>query len=316
MKNFNTNQARHLYVAKTLVGKNASIANPGDIKQVGIDDLDMVAFEYVNGDGIKTRTDLIEVRKMEYITAVNAPDIPLNKATVTLATGITPANDLLGKHVQLTVTLRDFHGLGFGESYPITVDVYGDSTNTASATTFYKALEDELKAAVAGFAAAPFDVTSSASGLVITEKQQPFVFGKHSADPIHFDVTCHPVDELAWGSIAVAASGTSVNGSYALSDLEYFTHYERSESLREKVFPYNYTWTPLIVPADNANYCILTIQYYYSGNAEDVQKSPKTMHIVGSYSVISSIINVLSPLNNAPRIYNTMTEPADDTSNS
>lgn len=316
MKNFNTNQARHLYVAKTFVGTNASIANPGDLKLTSIDYLMRLAFEYVNGDGIKTRTDLIDVCKIEYVTAVDAPDIPLNKATVTLATGITPANDLLGKHVQLTVTLRDFHGLGFGESYPVTVDVYGDSANTASATTFYKAFEDELKVAIANFAAAPFDVTSSASGLVITEKKQPFVFSKKSADPIHFDVVCNPVDdELAWGSVVVAASGTSVNGSYALSDLEYFTHYERSESLREKVFPYNYTWTPLIVPADDADYKILTIQYYYSGNAEDVQKSPKTMHIVGSYSVISAIISVLENLDPAPVIFNTMTETADDDSN-
>lgn len=298
MKNFNTNQARHLYVVKNVITKEgASVANPGDIKSVGLvtgSNTTDFGFAYVNGDGIKTRTDLFNPCKVEYVTAKIAPVIPLNKTTVTLATGITPANDLLGKHVQLTVTLRDFHGLGFGESYPVTVDVYGDSANTASATTFYKALEDELKAAVAGFAAAPFDVTSSASGLVITEKKQPFVFSKHSADPIHFDVTCHPVDELTWGSVAVAASGTSVNGSYALADLEYFTHYERSENLREKVFPYNYTWTPLIVPADDAAYYVLTIQYYYSGNAEDVQKSPKTMQLAGSKDNIQTLVNQLT----------------------
>lgn len=297
MKNFNTNQARHLYVATSVKQNVAGLANPGDIAIISVGDSNSpedIGFAYINGDGIQTRSDLIPTRNVVYVSADKAPDIKLNKATVTLASGITPATDLLGKNVQLTVTLRDYFGLGFSENYPIVVNVFGDATNTASATAFYKAFEDELKAAIANFAAAPFDVTSSASGLVITEKKQPFVFSKKSADPIHFDVVCNPVDdELAWGDVAVADSGSVVNGSYTLSDLEYFTHYERSENLREKVFPYNYTWTPLITPADNAAYYVLTIQYYYAGKAEDVQKSPKTMHIVTDATGIAALLDAV-----------------------
>ena len=300
MKNFNTNQARHMYVALAQKENVAGLENPGDIAIVTVGEqgaLEDFGFAYINGDGIQTRSDLIPVRNIVYVSTDEAPDIKLNKATVTLASGITPATDLLGKNVQLTVTLRDYFGLGFSENYPIVVNVFGDATNTASATTFYKAFEDELKAAIANFAAAPFDVTSSASGLVITEKKQPFVFSKKSADPIHFDVVCNPVDdELAWGDVAVADSGSVVNGSYTLSDLEYFTHYERSENLREKVYPYNYTWTPLITPADNASYYIITIQYYYAGKAEDVQKSPKTMHIVTNSTTVQTLVSALSSL--------------------
>lgn len=300
MKNFNTNQARHLYVATSVEENVAGLANPGDIAPVSIGGSDAIedfGFAYINGDGIQTRSDLIPVRNVVYVSADKAPDIKLNKATVTLASGITPATDLLGKNVQLTVTLRDYFGLGFSENYPIVVNVFGDATNTASATTFYKAFEDELKSAIANFAAAPFDVSSSSSGLVITEKKQPFVFSKKSADPIHFDVVCNPVDyELAWGEVAIADSGSVVNGSYTLSDLEYFTHYERSENLREKVFPYNYTWTPLIAPADDAEYYILTIQYYYAGKAEDVQKSPKTMHIVSDETGMTALISMVGEL--------------------
>lgn len=306
MKVFNTNQARHLYVATKVVtlGPTTDPATALDANGA----IGMVtytptyegapsgfSFVYKNGDGIITRSDLIDAKKVEYanVVAAGALGTPLKKATVTTVSGLT-LTDLIGKHVQLTVNLREFIGLNFSERYPITVDVYGDSTNTASAAAFYKAFEDELKAAIASFHTAPFAVTSSGSGLVITEAKQKWVRGKLSADPIHFEVVCHPVDDMPWGSVAVADSGSALNGSYALADLEYFTHTERSEVLGYTVWPNNYEWTPLINPADDAELNVLTIQYYYNGAAEDVQKSPKTIHIVGPAAVTGTIMAALN----------------------
>lgn len=322
MKVFNTNQARHLYVATKVVELTPTTDPATALDANGAIGVvtytptfagtpSEFSFVYKNGDGIITRSDLIDAKKVEYANVVSPGvlDTPLKAATVTTVSGLT-LTDLIGKHVQLTVNLREFIGLNFSERYPITVDVYGDSTNTASAAAFYKVFEDELKAAIASFHTAPFAVTSSGSGLVITEAKQKWVRGKLSADPIHFEVVCHPVDDMPWGSVAVADSGSVLSGSYALADLEYFTHTERSEVLGYTVWPNNYEWTPLITPADDVNLSVLTIQYYYNGAAEDVQKSPKTIHIVGPDAVIGSIVTALRAISVVPEFI----DPADERS--
>lgn len=308
MKNFNANQARHLYIAnavKQLTGYNADpsdvLTSNGDIALGSIPDTNAedIYFVYKNGDGNITRSDTIKLSNIKYINSITASNlaIKLQKATVSVVSGLT-LSDLVGKHVQLTVNLREYVGLDYSERYPIVADVYCDSTNTASATAFYAALADELNAAIAGFATAPFAVSSDASGLVITQTPQKFVRGKFSADPIHFEVICNPVaftsnsvEEMPWGTVVVADSGSTITGDYRIAELEEFSHYERSESLGMSVWPNNYEWTPLVTPvAGTSTYGMLTIQYYYEGDGIDSGKSERTLQIAASDANITTLM--------------------------
>lgn len=299
MANFNTNQARHLYVAldvKTLSSQTTDPATvltaAGDIALVANENKD-ICFVYRNADGIITRSDMINTAKIEYITSVEADDlaIPLNKKTITLASGVTLAS-LVGKQIQLTIVLREFVGLDYSENYPIVVNLACTSTNTASASAFYAALKDEVDNAIAQFKNAPFATSSSGSGLVLTEAAQQWVPEKFEADPIHFDVFASELEATGepWGSVAAASAGTSISGDFKIADLERFSYRERSEVYGMTVWPYNYEHKYLVAPVAGTNtYGMLTIQYYYSGNAEDIQKSPRTIQIAASDADVASL---------------------------
>ena len=295
---FNTNQARHLYVA-TSVGQIADGAvntdvtsgmSNGQLKVGAIKDGDVyedLYFVYKNNDGIITRSDAIKIKNIEYTNWVPPTADSgimmatlLKKATVTFTGTYT---DWKGKTLELTVNLRQFIGLEDSENYPITISVDVPS-NAANAGAIYTLLENELKSAIAAFKTAPFTVTSSGSGLVITEAQQKWVRGKNSADPIHFEVfLSQPITGEPWGTVAWADTTTKVTGDYKVADLEYFTHRERADILGEIAWPNDYSWTPIVTPADGTyTYGLMTIQYFYQGVAEDIQKSPRTMHIAVS----------------------------------
>lgn len=294
MFNFTTNQFRNLYVAKAFktvgvgVDPETVLTNPGDIAVIDHKD-GKFHFLYRNGDGILTASDTIW--NVEYKTKKTAASLATDmlKSTVTLASGVT-LNDLKGKHVQVIVTLHEQIGLEYSESYPIVVDVYVNATNGANATAFYKAFEDELNGALKPFQQKPFAVTSSSAGLVIKQTEQKYVRGKLDATPINFDVRTSILDEEPWGAVAVAKSGEKVTGDYTIAALERFCLGERGDILRENAFPNNYEPTYLVNPVKGTStYGLLTIQFYWAGVAENVQKSPRTIQIAAADSVVNSV---------------------------
>jgi len=299
MANFNTNQARHLYVAldvKTLSSQTTDpatvLTTAGDIALVADEDKH-IAFVYRNADGIITRSDMIDTAKIQYITKAEAADLatPLNKKTITLASGVTLAS-LVGKQIQLTIVLREFVGLDYSENYPLVVNVSCNSTNTASAAAFYAALKSEVDDAIKQFKSAPFATSSSGSGLVLTEAAQQWVADKFEADPIHFDVFCSELEATGepWGNVVMASAGTSITGDFKIADLERFSYRERSEVYGMTVWPYNYERKYLVNPVAGTNtFGMLTIQYYYSGNAEDIQKSPRTIQIAAADEDVAAL---------------------------
>lgn len=294
MFNFTTNQFRNLYVAKAYKTVSAGVdpetvlTTPGDIAIVDHKD-GKFHFLYRNGDGILTASDTIW--NVEYKNKKTAASLATDmlQSTVALASGVTLA-DLKGKHVQVIVNLREQIGLEYSECYPVVVDVYVNATNGANATAFYKALENELIGALKPFQQKPFAVTSSASGLVIKQTEQKYVRGKLDAAPINFDVRTSVLDEEPWGTVTVAKSGEKVTGDYTIAALERFCLGERGDILRENAFPNNYEPTYLVNPVKGTStYGMLTIQFYWAGCAENVQKSPRTIQIAAPDSVASSI---------------------------
>lgn len=311
MANFVTNQALHLYVGKAVKELAAKqdpsevLTDAGDIalrqvKESEDGPVTMLQLVYRNGDGNIVASDLMRVGGIEYVRSAKAEDlrIKLLKNTVKLADGVS-LDDLRGAHVRLVVTLREFIGLEYSESYPIVVDVYISKTLAdAGEEALYEAIAKELEASLKAFEGnKPFKVESSADGVVISQVAQKWVRGKLQADPINFDVHTSAVrdpdnlyEEYPWGTVTVEESGEYVSGDYRIADLERFSYGERGDVYREAAWPYNYEPTMLVQPkADEYQYGMLTIRHAYSGKAEDVQKSPRDIHVAASDADIETL---------------------------
>lgn len=302
MGNFNTNQARHLYVAKDVKTLSNHTTDPatvlttkGDIAVGSTADKD-IYFIYRNADDNIVRSDTINAAKIQYMTVAEADDlaIPLNKVTITLKSAVSSSlSSLIGKNIQLTINLKEQIGLDYSENYPIVVNLYCTSTNTANAAALYTALKNAIKDAIANFPSAPFVVSeTSTSNVTITECAQKWVPEKFEADPIHFEVFASELDSIGepWATITPASAGTTVSGDFKIADLERFSYRERGDILGMTVWPYNYEPHYLVEPVLGTNtYGMLTIQYYYSGEAEDIQKSPRTIQIAATDADIAEI---------------------------
>jgi len=303
MANFNTNQALHLFVAKavkTLAAKDDPaevLTDPGDMAIREIkesEDGPVVAFQFVSrdADGNIEATEVVKASNVEYVSSAKAEDlrIVLRKATIKLSDEV-ELEDLKGMHLTVIVQLHEFMGLDYSESYPIIVDVVVTKAMSESAEKLYEAIAKELEGSLLAFQQnKPFAVESSADGVVIKQVPQRWVLGKMEADPIHFDVTCSVVPTFLdprvfadWATVTVEESGEYITGDYRIADLERYSFGERGDVMRESAWPYNYDPQPLVKPeAGKYQYGMMTVRYFYRGSAEDVQKSPRDLHIAGS----------------------------------
>lgn len=307
MQNFNTNQARHLYVAKALkdlaAGADPSevLTEAGDIAVRKTDD-GVVQLCYMNGDGIVTRSDAVDARRIEYVNSVKAKDlaVPLRKATVTVDADLAEgASKYGGESFRLIVDLLEYSGPDYSERHPVVLDVTALVKEVLGIATDAEKKEAERDVELFN-REYPFTFAKEDGGLSVTEKPQKWVRDKLCADPIHFEVRTslavahdeyRPYGEpTAWGSVEWSDSGDTLSGDYRIADLECFTHRERSEALGRYAWPDDFEWTPMVQPkAGKSQYGMLTVQYFYRGKAEDVQKSPKTLQVAAPDGVVESL---------------------------
>ena len=126
-------------------------------------------------------------------------------------------------------------------------------------------------------------VVSDIDSIRITEVEQPWRLGVMAQTPVYF--TVQPVavmvsgDERIWATVTEGTNGTIGNGK-KIADLEYFCMGERGDIYRGVGFPNNIPTTYLVDPSKT--YYIFDIHYAYVGSNETVQKSEKTITIVGS----------------------------------
>ena len=142
------------------------------------------------------------------------------------------------------------------------------------------------------------DATSYATGIAIYEIPQKFVVGKLSADPmplsVEFSIHGSEVENVAWGKEEVDASGSTLSGTYALAELEYFAAGEKGDYVRGSVWPNDYQFNPAITDFTKV-YDVLSIEYYWAGDAENVQKSPRLIQVAAEHnaSAASDICTIL-----------------------
>ena len=300
MTNFNTYQTRHLYVAKAV---DSNVDTIGDIALGTTAENEYFFFKYKNADGLVTRSDLVNPCWIRSVKKTLAADMarPLKMHTIAVDTSAVTLANLVGKTLTCTLTFQEYIDYSPNSTYSVTAAVVGDSTNTANATAFHKALAIAIAKALPEKAyplakvfsngsevtakTAPADVTGAAGGVVVVEAPTKYVRGKLNGEPIPFTVAFNLHDgntgDIVWGSDTVADSNISGNtvmpANYVVADLEYFCLGERGDVNRGSTWPNNFE--PTYMVDLSKNYDIVTVEYYWQGTAENVQKSPRMIQI-------------------------------------
>lgn len=325
MQNFNTNQTRNFYVAGAIdanVDTNLDIAVKHTDKEI--------FFSYRNADGILTRSDLIPIKNVVSLKKTAAADMarPLDAHVVTVDTNAVTLSSLVGKTLDIMITVHGLFDYDESNSLTFTASVIGNSTNTATAAALHKDIALAVAKAMpkalnvdgypvikvyssgsevtANTAAA--DVTGSASGVVLVQGIQKYVRGKLSGEPCIFSVAFRLADgnvgDIVWGKdvvSTVAAVNTAqttsiapvaVPGNYALADLEFFALGERGDVYRGFNYPNNYETTYSINPF-SGDYNVLTIEFFWQGGAENVQKSPRMIQVAAPATAENDIVATL-----------------------
>ena len=291
---FNTNQTRQLYA---LAYSGASAGDPGTIALGTAGD--KMFFKYVNADGDKTRSDSIDKDKVIAVSVVDQKANPLKKHTISLKTGFSDAITVKGT-VTLKLTFHQYSGSSFSDTdtyvLPVTIDV--SSSNKSIASLFSTAIAAAIPTSKYPLCKA----TTSGSNLVIYEVPQKYVRGKLDGTALPFSVAFDSSFEgfEIWGEDVVTEVASNdaiwsslpctynVYNNRPLADLEYFALGERGDIFRGSLWPNNYEPTYLINPAAGV-YKVLSIEYYWAGNAENVQKSPRMIQVAGAATDINAL---------------------------
>lgn len=296
MRNFNTNQTRHFYTCGIVTDGNEALAPIKDAAGA------VVAFKYkgTNADGLAYSSDMVKLANIKSLSVTSAADlaVPALQHTITIDTAaFANAAALAGKTVKLIITVHQL--FDYDDSNRCVF--YAEHTVAASETNtaFYAALKTAAEAAMPKPDKKYPYVTfaSSANGLVITEALQKYVRGKLSGEPVHISVafgiaaTSYTDDPLVvWGKDTVAEStSVSLPANYILADLEYFAYGERGDYYRGFNFPNDFTPTYVIDPKSTTAYDVLNIEYFYAGDAENVQKSPRMIQIAGPTAKVAAL---------------------------
>lgn len=325
MANINTNQTRHFYVAKAYKEAISGVTAAGDIavgvtgdasgnETLGADALKHLYFVYKNGDGILTRSDSIPVDGIQYVNKVAAADMnrPIYEHVITLNQAV--SSMLANKRVSLNVNVRQIIDDDPRSSLPVVATAKVGASVVAS--DIFKALAVALAKALPTFGNPnyPFfkvflrasggdtEVTreteiTSLSGtytaLVVLSPAQKWRRGLMNNNPLDLNVsfgTNADIDE-AWGIDTLGESATlSIPSAYALADEEWFCYGERGDEARGYNYPNDVEPTYLINPADaNTTYDVMTLQYFWQGHNENVQKSQKTIRIAAPAAVLTNV---------------------------
>jgi hypothetical protein len=140
----------------------------------------------------------------------------------------------------------------------------------------------------------PSDTKTTLNGsydsIIIAEVEQEWTLGIKPQEAVYFDVIPATVleagEEVTWGTVEEGVDGQVGNGKL-IADLEYFCMGERGDVYRGIGWP-NTIPTKYFVDATKT-YDVIDIHYAYVGSNESVQKSEKTLTIVGETADLTAI---------------------------
>lgn len=324
MANFSVNQVKQLYVVKAV---DSNVDTLGDIKFGATLEGDIYA-KYMGNDGV-VRTDLIKKNNIIFAKATKASAMAefLDSAFVTISPIIA------GQQYILNVTIDNFgsispdnKGFIFSDYVAVTGDTdkevianlaislaknaskaaYNKLINVyvSTATTASTALTIGTNAWLvnANDDAATVEAYGTLKSIVIEAAEQPWTLGKERFELLHFSVSATPIVsngvDTSWATVVMNTSHPSaaLKNSKKIADLEYFCAGERGDIYRGMGYPNNFDFHPIVDPAAQYGYHLLNISYFWQGDAEDVQMSPKEIVIAcpaegdTTYTVMNAVI--------------------------
>lgn len=295
MRNFTTNQTRHFYTA----GIGETTAEMRTVRQGKDSPVFGLFFMGKNADGLDYRTDIINLKNVVRVTVTKSSQmaIPLLSHTISLNTDeFADVKALEGKTIKLSITIHQL--FDYDDDNCITFTVSHKVTAKETADKLFKALADDIEKSMpkADKNFPYFTVKSSAAGIVLTEALQKYVRGKLTGEPVKISVgfgldSDSFTDDtvMLWGRDKIEKSSEVMPANYALADLEYFALGERSDTRRGFAYPNDVTPTYVIDPKSKTEYDVLSIEYYWCGGAENVQKSPRLIQIAGDTATIKAL---------------------------
>lgn len=306
MANFSINQVRHLYVANSIGTVNASSAK-GTIELKNTADEKAIYFKYMSPGG-QVRSDLIAKDKVLSYNFTEASKMahPLRTVIVTLDPNV---GIVAGEEYITRITFRQY--IGLSEENQNFKYGYVKPTSGMTESDFYLAMAKSIASNVAkdttpllkvgvttGSDFVALDGAStgaSYTGVILEEAVQDWNLGTMPQAYIAFEAQPTTIvlngDDVIWGT---ATNGTPINtvpNGHDIADLEYFCMGARGDHYRMMGYP-NIIKTEYLVDPEAA-YDVIDIHYAFTDSNESVQKSEKTITIVGKTGSLTTLKNTL-----------------------
>ena len=321
MATYSVNQVRHLYVVKALKEAESSLAAAGDILPKADTAKSTMYFQYFSPAGVIESSDKIDIKNITYakFTSSKALVKKLDRYQVVLDSTINSGAPVAGQDYLLRLAFRQYVGLSPEDQYWKFGMVHAVSGMTAS--NFYKAMALSLAKNIAREATPlvtiylvtsesayttvtintdPATLTGTYTGIQIEQVAQEWILGVMPQGYIPFAVQPTNItfegDERIWGTVTTVTPTNFVQNGHDIADLEYFTMGARGDFYRNMGWPNVIHTTYLVDP--NQKYDTLDISYYWAGDAEDVQKSPRTITLVtvddGNHTEMKKLIAAIN----------------------
>lgn len=297
---YNTNQNRQFYVAKAY--KTATPTAEGDVMMGKTEDGKQIWFKHFGKGGL-TRTDIIDIDKISYIKLSTKASMQrkLKQAVVALDANVNGGVPIQGQDYILRIQINNFFSPGDASRYIKSSAVHAVKGMTAA--QFYAKMVESLKMnfsrekKTADMEFLTF--TASATGITITEVEQPWRLGVLSQEPVNFEVIPTKVlddgEEVDWGTVTYSDTNTVIGNGKQIADLEYFCQAERGDIFRNMGWPNNIDVKYMVDPS--LEYDVLDIHYFYSGDGVQVHKSEKDLTFVSNTTAtLTSIKNAIEAL--------------------
>lgn len=309
---FTQNQVRHLYVVKSVKTGATTLTTTGDIKLVEPENSKEIYFQYFGVDGLQ-RTDLIHKDKILYITATGADKMQygLKRFEVKLDANVS-AEPVASQEYIIRLAFRQYIGLSDEDQY----FKYGSvvATPSMTASDLYKRLAMSLAKNVAN-ETTPLvniyigatqitdktkfeDIAGDATSIIIEQAIQDWHLGLMQENFIPFTVQFLPIivdgEYFLWGAVEEVEATNFVNNGHNIADMEYFYMGNRGDYYRMMGFP-NIVPTKYLVDPTKA-YDSIDIHFAFTDTNESVQKSEKTITLVGEDGVLDSLLASLGAL--------------------
>ena len=324
MANFSTNQVKQLYVVKAV---DSNVDTLGDIKFGATLEGDIYA-KYMGNDGV-VRTDLIKKNNIIYAKATKASAMAelLDSAFVTISPivagqqyilkviidnfgSVSPDNkgfifsDYMAQTGDTAVEVIANLALSLAKNatkaaYNKLINVY---VSTASAASTALTIGTNAWLVNPGDDVATIEAYGTLASIIIEAVEQPWVLGKEPFELLHFSVSATPIVnngvDTRWATVVMNTSHptAALKNSKKIADLEWFCSGERGDIYRGMGYPNNFEFSPIVNPKETYGYHLLNIAYYWQGDAEDVQMSPKEIVIAcpaegdTTYTVMNAVI--------------------------